>query len=160
MARVELFSSGNVARGAVFNYIYILRYFPLELRTQLAMPISSVLAASGVVPLGDLVDPRLARSSGTGEDLERHFGGQGEQIIPVQYRKARFWFLSSKSIDKATLAKEAKWERYDRPRYLHGDMKDMVEVALENELPLEDDRVKNIAQSGEIVFSTLGVNLG
>ncbi|GFF43114.1 hypothetical protein IFM46972_07095 [Aspergillus udagawae] len=66
----------------------------------LAMPISSALLASGVVvPFGELADPRLAGSSGRAEDLQRQFVAQGEQIIAVQYRKIRFRFLSSKSVD-------------------------------------------------------------
>ncbi|KAJ5512739.1 hypothetical protein N7463_002291 [Penicillium fimorum] len=60
---------------------------------------------------------RLAGSSGRAEDFQRQFVAQGEQIIAVQYRKLGFRFLSSKSVDNATLAKEARLERYDRPRF-------------------------------------------
>jgi hypothetical protein len=68
-----------------------------------AMPISSVLTASGVVVLlGDLVVPRLAGYCGRAEDRQRLFVAQGEQIIAVQYCKVRFIFLSSKSVDKAS----------------------------------------------------------
>ncbi|KAJ5555158.1 hypothetical protein N7461_003628 [Penicillium sp. DV-2018c] len=82
---------------------------------KLAIPITAALAASGVVvPVGKLVDPTVAGSSGRAEDQQRQFVAQGEQIIAVQYRKVRFRFFSSKSVDKATLAKEAIWERYDR----------------------------------------------
>lgn len=85
---------------------------------------------------------------------------QGEQIIAVQYRKVRFRFLSSKSVENATLAKEARWERYDRPRYLQSDMEDMIEVALDDDLSLEGDRGNYIAGSEETVFSNIGVDLG
>jgi hypothetical protein len=122
---------------------------------KLVMPISTTLAISGaVVPAGELADPKLAGSSGRAEDRKRQFVAQGEQIIAVQYRKVRFRFLSSKSADKATLAKEARWERYDRPRYLQSDEEDMVEVALEDELPLKDGREKCIAGSEENIFRT------
>ncbi|KAJ5662985.1 hypothetical protein N7507_003716 [Penicillium longicatenatum] len=127
----------------------------------LAVPVSSALLASGVVvPFGDLADPKLAGSSGRVEDLQRHFVAQGEQIIAVQYRKVRFRFLSSKSVDKATLAKEARWVRYDRPRYLQSDTEDMVEVALDDDLSPEGDRDRYIAGSQEIIFSNIGVHSG
>ncbi|KAJ5970777.1 uncharacterized protein N7479_000695 [Penicillium vulpinum] len=126
----------------------------------LAIPLSSALAASGVaVPFSELPDPRLAGSNGRAEDLQRHFVAQGEQIIAVQYRKVRFRFLSSKSVDTATLSKDARWERYDRPRYLQSDMEDMVEVELDDDLLLEGDRDKYIAGSEEIIFSNIGVDI-
>jgi hypothetical protein len=123
---------------------------------KVVMPISTALATSGVVvPFGDLADPGLAGSSGRAEDQQRQFVAQGEQIIAVQYRKVCFRFFSSKSVDKATLAREARWERYDRPRFLQSDREDMVEVSLEEDLSLEDHREKCIAGSGEIVFSSV-----
>lgn len=126
---------------------------------KLVVPVLNALAASGViVPCGDLVDPGLAGSGGRAEDQQRQFVAQGEQIIAVQYRKVCFRFFSSKSVDKATLAKEAKWVRYDRPRYFQSDGEDVVEVSLEDDLSLEDHREKCIAGSGEIVFSNIQVN--
>lgn len=122
----------------------------------LAIPVSSALLASGVVvPFGGLTDTRLAGSSGQAEDLQRQFVAQGEQIIAVQYRKVQFRFFSSKSVDSATLAKKARWERYDRPRYLQSDMENMIEVALDDDLSLEGDREKHLAGS-EIIFSNVG----
>lgn len=123
----------------------------------LAIPFSSALLASGVVvPFGELTDPRLAGSSGQAEDSQRQFVAQGEQIIAVQYRKVRFRFFSSKSVDSATLAKETRWERYDRPRYLQSDMEDMIEVALDDDLSLKGDREKRLAGSEEMIFSNVG----
>lgn len=108
---------------------------------KLVMPISTALAATGaVVPFGNLADPRLAGNNGRTEYQQRQFVAQGEQIIAVQYRKVRFRFLSSKSVGKATLAKETRWERYDRPRYLQSDGEDIVEVELEDDLTLEGVR--------------------
>jgi hypothetical protein len=123
---------------------------------KLVIPLSSVLATPGVVvPFGDLADPGLAAASGRAEDRQQQFVAQGEQIIAVQYRKVRFRFFSSKSVDKATLGREARWERYDRPRSHQSDREDMVELSLEDDLSLEDHREKCIAGSGEIVFSSV-----
>jgi hypothetical protein len=38
------------------------------------------------------------------------------------------------------LAKETRWERYDRLRYLQSNAEDMIEVELEEALALEGDR--------------------
>jgi len=51
------------------------------------------------------------------------------------------------------LAKKTQWERYDRPRYLHGGGEDRVEVDLKDNLELEGDREKYTTDSGEILFS-------
>ncbi len=51
------------------------------------------------------------------------------------------------------LAKKTQWEKYNRPRYLHGDGEDRVEVDLKDNLALEGDREKYIIESGEIFFS-------
>lgn len=121
---------------------------------KLVMPVSAGFAAAGVVvPLGSLVDPGLAGSVGHTDDQQRLFVAQGEQIITVQYRKVCFKWFSSKTADKATLAKKTQWERYDRPRYLHSDGDDMVEVDLEDDLALEGEREKYIVGSEEIIFS-------
>lgn len=87
---------------------------------------------------------------------QRQFVAQGEQIIAVQYRKVRFRLFSSKSVHKATLGKETRWERYTR--YLQSDGEDMVEVELEYYLPLEGVRAKCTVGSGEILFSTRNLN--
>jgi hypothetical protein len=121
---------------------------------KLVMPVSAVLAATGV----KLADPGLASSGGHTEDQQRQFVAQGEQIIAVQYRKVCFKWFSSKTADKATLAKKTRWERYDRPRYLHGDGEDRVEVDLEDDLALEGDREKYTIESGEILFSALDLD--
>jgi len=71
----------------------------------------------------------------------------------VQYPKVCFRWFSSKTADKAMLAKKTQWERYDRPRYLHGGGEDRVEVDLEDNLELEGDREKYTTDSGEILFS-------
>jgi hypothetical protein len=126
------------------------------LEGKLQVPVTSALAASGVVmPVGDLPDPKLAGSGGQAEDQKRQFVAKGEQVVAVQYRRLRFRFFSSKSVDKAILAKEARWERYDRPRYLQSDAEDMLEVGLDDGLLLEGDRERIIAESGEIILSSM-----
>jgi hypothetical protein len=132
---------------------------------KLKIPVSSALAASGViVPLGTLFDLGLIGTTGRAEDLQRHFLAQGEKIIAVQYRKVRFRFLdsfrflSSKRVDKATLDQEARWKICNRTRYHQSDMEDMLEVALEDDLPLESNHEKYITGSGDVIFSKIGVN--
>ena len=56
------------------------------------------------------------------------------------------------------LAKKTQWERYNRPRYLHSNREDRVEVDLEDNLALEGDRKKYTTESGEIIFSALGLD--
>jgi hypothetical protein len=128
---------------------------------KLAMPLPTALAASGVVvPCGDIVDPGLVGSRGRAETQQRQFVAQGEQVIAVQYRKVHFRFFFSKNVDKATLAKEARWVRYDRPRYLQSDGEEMVEISLEDDdLSLGDHHEKCMTGSGEIVFSNMQVNM-
>jgi hypothetical protein len=122
---------------------------------KVVLPISAAMVATGVVvPFGNIADPGLAGASGRTEDQQRQFVARGERIIAVQYRKLRFrWFSSKNVVDKATLAKETQWKRYDRPRYLQSDGEDMVEVELDDDLALESDCEKYTAESGEIIFS-------
>ncbi|KAJ5804818.1 hypothetical protein N7474_010705 [Penicillium riverlandense] len=113
-----------------------------------------------VIGYHTVLDARIAEQSRGQKLLDGNLAVpvSSEQIIAVQYRKVRFRFLSSKSVDNATLAKEARWERHDRPRYLQSDMEDMVEVALDDDLSLGGDRDKCIAGSEEIVFSNVGID--
>ncbi|KAB8272009.1 hypothetical protein BDV30DRAFT_239977 [Aspergillus minisclerotigenes] len=111
-----------------------------EIGGQLTAPISAGLLASGVVvPLGGLVDPLVGSSTDHNETLEMQFEAPGEQIVAVQYRKVKFGFLSSRNVDMAALNKVARWKRYDRPRYLHSEADDMVEVELEDLLGLDGE---------------------
>ena len=122
----------------------------------LGIPVSTALATTGVVvPFTNLADPGLAGSHGRAEDEQRQFVARGEQICAVQYRKVRLrWFVGSKS-DKMTLAKETRWERYDRPRYLESDGEDMIEVELGNDLVLEGDREECKVGLEEEVFLSM-----
>jgi len=126
----------------------------------LVMPVSAALAATGVVvPFGNLADPGLAGSRGRMEDEQRQFVAQGEQICAVQYRKIRHRWFASNKVDKMALAKETRWERYDRPRYLESDGEDTVEVDLEDDLALEGNRDKCTVESEEVFFSATNLAL-
>ncbi|KAE8168055.1 hypothetical protein BDV40DRAFT_252309 [Aspergillus tamarii] len=111
-----------------------------EIGGQLTAPLSAGLLASGVVvPLGGLTDLSVGRSRDHSENLEVQFEAPGEQIVAVQYRKVKFRFLSSRNVDMAALNKVARWKRYDRPRYLHSEAEDTVEVELEDQLELDGE---------------------
>ncbi|KAF7172190.1 hypothetical protein CNMCM5623_004430 [Aspergillus felis] len=121
---------------------------------KLVVPITTALAASGVfIQPAIPVDPGLSGMRGRAEDQQRHFVAQGEQIVAVQYRKVRFKFFSSKDIDKATLAKKTRWERYDRPRYLQSNDEDMMEIELEDDFELGGNRERCMA-GPEVLFGT------
>ena len=110
---------------------------------RLTIPASAALAASGVVvPLTDLVDPGFSGSRSRTEDEQRRFTAPGEQVYAVQYRRIRWgWFAHSK-FDKMTLKKKAWWQIYDRPRYLHGEVEDAIEVELEDEVVLDNEHAE------------------
>jgi uncharacterized protein YkuJ len=127
----------------------------------LVMPVSTALAAAGVViPFGHLADPGLAGSCRHIEDEQRQFIARGEQICAVQYCKVRHGWFSSNKLDKMTLAKGTRWKRYDRPRYLESDGEDTVEVKLEDDLTLEGNREKCTIGSGEVFMSATNLDLG
>jgi hypothetical protein len=126
---------------------------------KLVLPVSTALAAAGVVvPIDKLTDPSLANRGGHAEDEKRQFTAPGEQVFAVQYRKVCFKWFSGKVAEKARLAKKTQWERYDRPRYLHSDGNDRIEVDLEDNLALEGLHEKYLARSGESCYSVLDRN--
>jgi hypothetical protein len=110
------------------------------------MSVSTALAASGVIPFGNVVDPGLAGSHGRVENEQRQFMAQGEQICAVQYRKVRHGWLSSN---------KTQWERYDRPRYLQSDAEDMIEVDLDNEITFAGDHEECTVGPGEVFVSAV-----
>jgi len=121
----------------------------------LAIPVSTALAASGVVvPFINAIDPGFGGSRGTMENEQRQFKAPGEQIYAVQYRKVRWTWFSSKKVDKMTLAKKAWWESYDRSRYLDTKTEDSIEVELEDETELKEDINECALESGEVFVST------
>jgi hypothetical protein len=126
---------------------------------KLVLPISAAMIVTGVViPYGDLADPGLAGSRRGMEDEQRQFIARGEQVCAVQYRRIRHRWFASNELDKMALAKETRWERYDRPRYLER-RRDMVEVEVEDEMVLEGNRDKCTIGSEGVFFSATNIDL-
>jgi hypothetical protein len=117
------------------------------------------LKASGmIVPLGEIVDPRLGGSQGRSEDTQKQFIAPGEQVFAVQYRRVRHKWFRKADVEKLILDKKIHWERYDRPRYLHGEAEDTIEVELESESALEGEWEEFTTESGETFISVLDTN--
>lgn len=77
---------------------------------RLSLPVSLVLNVAGVIaPLGDLADPQVGVHRGGVEGVIEHFKAPGEQTCGFQYRKVCHRWLSSRSIDNASLAKTPRW---------------------------------------------------
>jgi hypothetical protein len=125
---------------------------------KLVMPISAALTAAGViVPFGNLADPGFTGSRADMDDEQGHFIAHGEQICAVQYRRVRHKWFASNKLNKLALAKEARWERYDRPRYLESDGEDIIEVELKDGLVWEGDRDKCELGIDEVFYSATNV---
>lgn len=119
-------------------------------------PVSATLAALGrVLPISDLTDPNIKASNNSMEGETREFVAKGEQVCAVQYRKIRHSWFSSKDTEKMKLARNPKWERYDRPRLFHGEIPDMVEVELEDATSFGTDRDTHVTKDGEIFVGAL-----
>lgn len=96
---------------------------------QLGLPVGLALNAAGVIaPLGDLADPQVGVHHGSVEGVIEHFKAPGEQICAFQYRKVCHRWLSSRRIDKATLAKTPRWSAGDRWRDEEEGVEDILEV--------------------------------
>ncbi|KAN0114590.1 hypothetical protein V8E51_004134 [Hyaloscypha variabilis] len=98
---------------------------------RLGLPVGLALNAAGVIaPLGDVADPQVGVYRGSVEGVIEHFKASGEQICGFQYRKVCHRWLSSRSIDKATLAKTPRWPAGDRWRYEEEWAEDILEVEM------------------------------
>ena len=98
---------------------------------QISLPVALSLTAAGVIaPLGDLLDPTVGVHHGKANEVAEQFVAPGEQICAFQYRKICHRWLSSKSIDKATLSKVPQWVSGDRWRDEGEDdgVEDVIEV--------------------------------
>jgi hypothetical protein len=96
---------------------------------RLGLPVGLALNAAGVIaPLGDLADPQVGVHHGSVEGVIEHFKAPGEQICAFQYRKICHRWLSSRSINKATLAKTPRWSAGDRWRDEEEGVEDILEV--------------------------------
>jgi hypothetical protein len=122
---------------------------------RLEVPVSTALTASGVIVPFNMADPGLSGSRGRVEDEQRQFIAPGEQIYAVQYRKVRWRWFSSNKVDEMTLATKAWWEKYDGPRNLQGEVENMVEVELEDEIQLEGDHDEYVIEPGEVIVSSV-----
>ena len=128
---------------------------------RLVLPVSAALAASGIVaPIGDISDPGMTASSEHAEDEHREFIAEGVQICAVQYRKVRHGWFSSKNVEKMKLARDTRWERYDRPRFLQSDGSDMIEVELEEVATYDAARETCTTEEGEVLVTALGDEFG
>jgi hypothetical protein len=96
---------------------------------QISLPVGLSLNTAGVIaPFGDLVDPQVGGHRGSEAAVAEQFLAPGEQISAVQYRKVCHRWLSSKDIDKATLAKVPRWSAGDRWRDEEEGVEDILEI--------------------------------
>lgn len=117
---------------------------------QAVLPLSNALIAAGIPLLFDnIVDPGVSLSHEAESGFGRRYVAQGEQICAVQYRKLRFGWLSSKNLNSATLAKEGRWKRYDKPR--GDDDEDILEVGLDDGQDIEGVSEECLLEPGETI---------
>ena len=96
---------------------------------RLGLPISLALNIAGVIaPLGDLTNPQVGVYRGSLEGVIKYFKAPREQICAFQYRKVYYRQLSSRSINKATLAKTPRQSIGDRQRDEEEGVEDILEV--------------------------------
>ncbi|KAH8816666.1 hypothetical protein F5884DRAFT_229710 [Xylogone sp. PMI_703] len=127
--------------------------------TEITVPLSTALAASGViVPFGEIMNPGLGVSHGRIEDIQKQFTAPGEQVFAVQYRRVRHKWFRKADVEKFVLDKKIYWERYDRPRYLQGEPEDSIEVELQDEIALDAQHEEFVADLGETYISVLDAN--
>jgi hypothetical protein len=101
---------------------------------QIKLPVGLSLAAAGVIlPLGDLVDPRVSGHLQSSNTARSQFIAPGEQVCAVQYRKVCHRWLSSKDIGKSRLSKVSNvswWYSVERSRDEVDGVDDIIEVEL------------------------------
>src|SRR2546423_3606683 len=121
-----------------------------ESAAQLSLPVTAAIAGAGViVPLGDIADPEIAADNSKTKSLQRRYVAIGEQVCAVQYRKVRFKWFSSRDLDAAALEKDTRWKVYWNVRGQEIGTNDVVEVDLQDELELESEHEKHIAEEDE-----------
>jgi len=108
----------------------------------LNLPVSAALAATGMLPMGGVADPKIEGRNGGQQGTNRRFVAPGEQICAVQYRKLSFKWYSSRDVDRAFLEREHRWKMYSNIRGQEVGTNDIVEVDLQDELELEGDYEK------------------
>lgn len=112
-----------------------------EYTGRLGLPVSMSLNAAGVIaPLGDLADPQVGVHRGSIGGVIERFKAPREQICGFQYRKVCYRWLSSRNIDKATLAKTPRWWfAADQLRNEEEGVEDILEVEMTDLGRLEGD---------------------
>jgi hypothetical protein len=108
---------------------------------EIQAPLEASLAAVGaVIPGGVIGNVGLAGHQTRGQETLRQCTVPGEQICAVQYCKVRFnWFRSS-DVQKSKLEKGNRWKLYwDGGVRGGGDVKDIIEADLQEDLKLDDD---------------------
>lgn len=125
------------------------------------LPVSAALIASGIVaPISGIADPGVKASSGHAQDEHGEFIAEGVQICAVQYRKVRHRWFSRKDVEKMKLARDTRWERYDRPRFLRSDGSDMIEVELEEVASYDATRETCTTEDGEVLVMASSDDVG
>ncbi|KAH7109974.1 hypothetical protein EDB81DRAFT_736394, partial [Dactylonectria macrodidyma] len=92
--------------------------------------VASIATAAAGVPLpvpGDL-GAAVRRGNGSGETLA--YTAPGERVFAVQYRRIRFAWFSSRSVDSAYLEKDNRWKSMIASRSEEGEEEDGIEVDL------------------------------
>ena len=109
-----------------------------ETAGNIALPVAEALAATGIiVPFGNAVDPTMTVARDHSEEGHQSFTATGEQICAVQYRKLRFKWHSRRDMDDVPLG-PSQWKSYWTFR---GELADILEVDLQDDLELEGDNV-------------------
>jgi hypothetical protein len=120
---------------------------------QLSLPVSLALNAAGVIaPLGDLADPQVGVHHGSVERVIEYFKAPGEQICAFQYRPIRHRWLSSRSIDKAMLAKTPRWSAGDRWRDEEDGVEDILEAEITDLSRLEGEWDEEVADDETLLL--------
>jgi hypothetical protein len=126
--------------------------------SQISLPVALSLNAAGVIaPLGDLLDPSVSVQYGKANEVAEQFVAPGEQICAFQYRKICHRWLSSKSIDKATLSKVPQWASGDRWRDEGEDdgVEDVIEVdMMEFRMPEDGEWEQEIVDDEMLIVRT------
>ena len=124
-----------------------------EIDGSVEVPLGAALAAQGlVIPLGGVIDPKVAGQYKHSQGAQQQFIAPGEQICAVQYRKLRFNWFSSRDLNNAVLGPN-QWKVYWSTRGHKQGVNDVIEPELQDDLELEDDRqLREIQGEGLFAF--------
>lgn len=122
---------------------------------QINVPVGLTLATLGAIaPLGNILDPCVGGSQQSGHNLQSFFLAPGEQVCAFQYRKVRYRWFSSNSIDTSRLSRCPRWASVEKCRGEEDSEDDIIEVQMmplqEKELDGDWDRMETPV--GEILL--------